>query len=57
MNATATYRIGDDCLARMQARRRKLALLHVFDHLLCAIGLGHAVRHTQALRVVSRGTR
>lgn len=51
MTPAKTYTIGDDCLDRLRARRRRLFAQHWLDQALTSLGLGNALRHTQALRV------
>ena len=51
MTPATTYKIGDDCLDRMRARRRHVIAQQWLDQLLASVGLSQALRHTQALRV------
>lgn len=54
MTQASTYKIGDDCLDRMRARRRRVMAQQWLDQLLASLGLSQALRHTQALRVTPR---
>lgn len=51
MTPASSYKIGDDCLDRMRARRRRVMAQQWLDQLLTGLGLSQALRHTQALRV------